>query len=121
MKNRPISLAIIVIAFFAVSGCGKKNENPAPVKTNPGGSVGPDVYAAGTTMGTIGTVATYWKNGAETKIADNTKISVANGIVVNGGDLWVFGNAQPPGSNNLVPVYWKNGTPNYITGSAGAV
>jgi len=122
MKNNSFGIIIISIFTVVAIGCGKKGENPVPpVKITPGGGGGADVYAVGTTPGTNVAVATYWKNGFATPLGDNNHNSVANGIVINGENIWVFGNAAPPGQNNTVPVYWKNGVADFITGTLGNV
>jgi hypothetical protein len=83
---------------------------------------GTDVYLAGSTPvpNTIYAVATYWKNGVPTTLHyPNEKSSEANGIDVNGSDVYITSNVttQAPNANNFIPyaVCWKNNQVSTLT------
>jgi len=81
----------------------------APVIT----SQGKDVYVAGND----GTQSVYWKNGvvAGTLSTPAGMISYATGIALSGTDVYVSGVIMYPLSlYPTTPVYWKNGTLNYL-------
>lgn len=67
-----------------------------------------DVYISG--VGNIGRkrIAKYWKNGTPIELSDDGLGSVANGIVVSEGDVYVVGNSTQ--RFGTAAVYWKNGT-----------
>lgn len=75
---------------------------------------GSDVYAAGRVwdedIGTFGEYhAVYWKNGSDTMLHD-TSYAYAYGIDVYNGDVYVVGEYENMGGDD-VAVVWKNGTP----------
>lgn len=82
---------------------------------------GNDVYVAGWTMEELELspnnyllcpVAKLWKNGVETWLSDGiTMNSVAESLVVSGGDVYVsgYGAMSGQGSAPYIAHYWKNG------------
>jgi hypothetical protein len=66
-----------------------------------------NVYIAGIANNT----ATYWKNGKATALTNG---SMALGIAVNGGDVYVAGVSTIEGGTS-VATYWKNGIPVTLT------
>lgn len=92
---------ILLIASLGVLSCSKSNTPNKPVK-----KTGTDVYVVGSINTKGGTpVATYWVNGvAKALVTDTTVTSVANGIAINGTDVYISG------SVGSVAVYWKNNT-----------
>ena len=88
---------------------------------------GANVYLAGIDFESVATlpppgqvqVATSWKNGLETMLADNSQPSDARGIVLNGNDVYIAGTTNVHiaigDSNASIATYWKNGTANILT------
>jgi hypothetical protein len=83
---------------------------------------GTDVYLAGSTpvANTIYAVATYWKNGTPITLHyPNEKTSEANGIAVNGSDVYVTSNVLTEDPNTFSPisygVCWKNNQVSTLT------
>lgn len=90
---------------------------------------GPDVYVAGWGMETTllpgnvsfsTQVAKLWKNGAPTTLSDGLSPAIADGVAVDGADVYVVGfeivgaDAGAPGGYNVAAV-WKNGAVQYLT------
>jgi len=99
-------IPLAVLAMFAMASC-KKNTGSGP-KPLPKGDT--DVYVVGF-VGSGGTnsIAAYWKNSVETKLAGNTQISSANAIAISGNDVYIAGSVSNSNSSFPVACYWKNG------------
>lgn len=54
-------------------------------------------------------IAVYWKNGVRIELGDNAASSVANGIFIDGEDVYVVGTIAGSTSNIQSACYWKNG------------
>jgi len=77
-----------VVALFTIVGCNK-NGSLAPNKTL---QTGVDVYVVGYRYASNGHyVATLWKNGKPTRLADSLSNSIAYKIVVNGTNTYISG------------------------------
>jgi hypothetical protein len=80
---------------------------------------GPDVYVSGWVAKTSqldpthfvqSEIASYWKNGVLTELADELHTSMANSIFVSHGDIYVAGFACHDNEPSCaVAGYWKNG------------
>jgi hypothetical protein len=69
---------------------------------------GSDVYVSGYSLVGLARKAKYWKNGILFSLNDGSKYtSIANGIAINGSDIYVIGNIGD-NINNTTAVYWKN-------------
>ncbi len=81
---------------------------------------GNDVYMAGNTYDLGLDQATYWKNGVATVLQNTPSISsLANGIAVNGTDVYVVGLVTTQYSTAKVATVWKNGTATSLTDGTG--
>jgi hypothetical protein len=99
-------ILLIVIATFAIASC-KKSSQPG-TKPLPKGDT--DVYVVGFVgSGGPSSIAAYWKNSVETKLAGNTQISSANAIAISGDDVYIAGAVSNSNSSFPVACYWKNG------------
>jgi hypothetical protein len=86
-----------------------------------------DVYLSGSTVGTHtprkGGVSrpAFWKNNSLTILPIDKLSAIANGIAVDGGNVYVAGTADDGvdvnGSINPKGVLWTNGTPEYLGNS----
>jgi hypothetical protein len=86
----------ILFLLLSITGC-KKDKPVVPQSAV-------NVFVVGITVNSNGnTVATIWKNGVATPLADASITSSATGISVVNGDTYVSGNIK------YQPVYWKNG------------
>ncbi|MDB5138612.1 MAG: hypothetical protein JWR12_528 [Mucilaginibacter sp.] len=114
MKLKKYSLSF-VFALFALSSCTKsKAPNPSPSSTpTPISTNGPDVYVAGFTLTKNTLVATYYKNGVSTRLADSAFSSYAYSISVTNSDIYVAGSSGSTSNGTGVPTYWKNGEPTH--------
>ena len=74
-----------------------------------------NVYVCGyTTFSTYpGSSAAYWKNGAKTMLSSPDSAGEARALVLSGNDIYVGG------SENYLPVYWKNGVEYRLPTSGG--
>ena len=118
--KRLISFA--AIAFSAIASCKKSGSPTITNPTNPPINDGPDVYVSGTSIGANGVaIATYWKNGVAVTVNDNSTLSDANGIIIKGSDIYLFGNSLYPGTANEVATYWKNGVAHYLSAGVSSI
>jgi uncharacterized membrane protein len=100
MKSIGIKVRIVlaIALLLAFGGC-KKGKTPTPV---PKSNV--DVYVAGYSIaGNSLSVATLWKNGIPTRLADTLTNTLASAVLINGNDVYVTGTV------NDNAAYWKNG------------
>jgi len=96
-------LKIIFLSLFilsAVISCKKSGNSPEPEKPKVY-----DVYVTGGT--TVGgkKIATFWKNGVETKLSNDMSNTVA--IAAKGSDTFIIGSIVDAWT--YTTVYWKNG------------
>ena len=113
------NLIVTIALMLALAAC-KKSEAPKPTPAIPAPAPLPvtnaDVYVAGTVTAANGKyVATYWKNGIATTLADSSINSVANAITTQGSDICIAGEITLA-NGSAVAVYWKNGVPVYAYG-----
>ena len=116
MKNKT-DLLLLAAILLTVTSCYKKKK----VKPNH-----VDIYFVGssalhpTSSSQQGNtyIATYWKNGVPVVLkGDTVNDSNANGIAVNGSDVYVVGDISvklPNGNETAIATYWKNGVPNKL-------
>ncbi|MBP6730463.1 MAG: hypothetical protein KA149_00300 [Chitinophagales bacterium] len=103
MKTRYI-IIIITCILLAFSACKEKDDTALPSS----------LYVSGyTSMGG----ATLWKNGIETALPGTANARTTS-LFVSGTDVYVTGFEDLNGST--AAVYWKSGTPNYLTNGATA-
>lgn len=113
------AIYILLMVAVVITSCSKSTSpkpTPKPDSTETGPNLTPvwptdaDVYFTGTSQDTHGTeIATYWKNGVATTLSSSG--SSANGIAVNGTDVYVAGTDQ-------VATLWKNGVPTKPAGTS---
>src|SRR6185312_11603193 len=102
MRSLYLGFALITGLLFA--SCSKSSQQPAPP------APAPAVYVAGYEVNSSNNeVATLWKNGVATRLADGTHGSVANAVFVKGTDIYVAG------SENGIAKVWKNGVATNLT------
>lgn len=68
--------------------------------------IGNDIYTIASISLPDGAAAVYWKNNAMTQLTPGSAYSQANGIAVDGSDIYISGI-----NNNKYATLWKNGTP----------
>jgi hypothetical protein len=81
---------------------------------------GTDVYVIGTSQNTTQGYAVYWKNGVKYNLADPSNFSFTNSITIQGSDVYITGTTsssviEPNGSQQTIPVVWKNGVASPLT------
>lgn len=96
--------ALACAALLGINGCGSSGTTSHPVPV--------DIYVAGTD----GNNAVYWKNGAETVVAQNAS---AQAIAVSGSDVYVGGVSS--GANGPVATVWKNGAATILSNDQSSV
>jgi hypothetical protein len=89
------SLIVLIISSCKKSGTSSEPDKPKVY----------DVYVTGST--TVGgkKIATYWKNGIETKLSNDMSNTVA--IAAKGSDTYIIGSIVDKWT--YTTVYWKNG------------
>ena len=115
MKIKCLSIIALGLALFAVS-CKK---DKAAVPSNKDLADKPaDIYVAGEVKATR-PVAAFWKNNILTVLGDASGMSFADGIAVQGNDVYVLGTVIPTGTDPGYNVIWKNGVATRLAGSNG--
>jgi len=77
-------------------------------------SCGCDVYIVGAAYIGRELKAVYWKNGVQHVLPSRLRQTVANSIVIRGGNVYIAGYARK-NSADLYGLYWKNDTLHYLT------
>jgi hypothetical protein len=100
-------ICVLLIASLAIVSCSK-GTNPKPTPTTlPTIDPNVDIYVVGTSKGSNGDVATYWKNGVAT-ILGNTGPSFAYSIILEGTDVYTTGYIGAS-AVSYSGAFWKNG------------
>lgn len=98
---------VTALAVAALFSCKKEPKTPDTNKEV-------DVYVAGYQSN----IATLWKNGSPQVLGDGKASSSTQSLFVSGGDVFVTGYDQVPGTASYLGRLWKNGT-NIIESTTG--
>jgi len=106
--TKKVAIAAIA-ASVTFTSCGKDDDDGNVYEPKRG-----DVYVAGQYDGK----AALWKNGAPHILTDGGFASEAHSVFVSGSDVYVAGSGSKGG--DWVPLIWKNGVEQILTGGSGA-
>jgi hypothetical protein len=112
MKNKMlrISILLIVLAFLSC----KKDTSVAPNgTTTPSTSLSnfdKNIYISGRSADK----PVYWNDGKMYELSNNNNKGSANGIFIDGNDVYISGVEYQDNSSSSSTKYWKNGVPIYL-------
>jgi hypothetical protein len=116
--NLLLSATMLLLLFGCKKGLIESQADPSLSTSKKGSPLSilsvPDVYVAGSDGGQ----ATYWKNGTPVTLPGGTQ---ANGIFVDGTDVYVCGYGSDPVTFNSVAMYWKNGVQTILSDGTNLV
>lgn len=100
---------ILLVALLGISFLGCKKEKKKNTTYQ--------VHCVGLSSTDSGMHALYWINGKETQLSKNS--SWASSVIVSNSDVYIGGHEYNNGITK--PVFWKNGTINYLSAKNGGV